>query len=204
MAKVTSRANTAKKWTLIVLVMFLLVAVIAGTYARYTKEGKATGNVPTAKWAVTIKNGSTTLNSTTKNIPFVVQSNTNVVPGKIAPGVTAKAQIEVDLTGTEVAVDLSAAIDKSAIASTWGASYDKLSLTATLDGQSYTVAASNPATVTVPLVGNTAFTASNGKKILELTLTWTNDDENNVDDTTTGEAAPTLTIPVTLTAQQKI
>ena len=202
MAKVTNRTNTAKRGTLIALVLFLLVAVIAGTYARYSKEGKATGSVPTAQWAVTIKNGETTLNSTTQDIDFVVQSNENVVAGKIAPGVTATATIQVDLTGTEVAVDLSAVIDDSAIADSWGASYDKLSLTATLDGQTYAVGTGSPVKVDLP--SGAAFTSANGKKDLVLTIEWTNDDNNNADDTSTGEDAPTLTIPVTLTAQQHI
>ena len=59
----------------------------------------------------------------------------------------------------------------------------------------------------IPLVGNSAFTASNGKKKVTLTLTWANDDENNADDTATGmlaDGSRTITIPVTLTVQQHI
>ena len=62
----------------------------------------------------------------------------------------------------------------------------------------------NGTATTIPLVGNSAFTAANGKRTVTLTLTWTNDDENNEDDTDTGIAAGTLTIPVTLTARQHI
>lgn len=199
MAKVTNRTNTAKKWTLMALVMFLLVAVIAGTYARYSNEGKANGNIQGAKWAVTIKSGNTELNSTTRDITFEVKDNANVVPGKIAPGVTAVAEVELDLTGTEVAVDFDAVIDKNDLNS-FGASSDKLSLTVEVDGNTYTSGTSQ----TINLVNNSAFTEENGKKKVTLTLTWENDDDNNANDTTTGIAAPNLTIPVTLTAQQHI
>lgn len=199
MAKVTNRTNTAKKWTLLVLVMFLLVAVIAGTYARYSNEGKVNGKIQGAKWAVTIKSGDTELNSTTQDITFEVQDNANVVPGKIAPGVTAVAEVELDLTGTEVAVDFDAVIDQNALNS-FGASSDKLSLTVKVDGTTYTSGTSQ----TINLVNNSAFTETNGKKKVTLTLTWENDEYNNANDTTTGIAAPTLTIPVTLTAQQHI
>lgn len=199
MAKVTNRTNTAKKWTLLVLVMFLLVAVIAGTYARYSNEGKVNGKIQGAKWAVTIKSGDTELNSTTQDITFEVQDNANVVPGKIAPGVTAVAEVELDLTGTEVAVDFDAVIDQNALNS-FGASSDKLSLTVKVDGTTYTSGTSQ----TINLVNNSAFTETNGKKKVTLTLTWENDEDNNANDTTTGIAAPTLTIPVTLTAQQHI
>ena len=57
---------------------------------------------------------------------------------------------------------------------------------------------------TLDLPSGAAFTSSNGKKVVTLELTWTNDDTNNADDSTMGYAAPTITIPVTLTAQQHI
>lgn len=199
MAKTTTRQSTAKKWTILALTLFLLVAVVAGTYTRYETVGKATGTVQAAKWAVAIKSGNTTLNSETQEITFQVQNNSNVVPGKIAPAVTAVATIELDLTGTEVAVDFDAVINQTALSS-FGDSGDKLSLTAKVDGATYTSGTAQ----TIPLVNNAAFTEDNGKRTVTLTLTWANDDSNNVNDTATGEAAPTLTIPVTLTAKQHI
>ena len=195
----TTRQSTAKKWTLLALIIFLLVAVVAGTYTRYQTVGEATGNTQAAKWAVAIKSGDKTLSSTTQPITFAVQSNSNVVPNKIAPAVTAVATIELDLTGTEVAVDFDAVIDQTALSS-FGDSGDKLSLAVKVDGTNYT----SGTTHTISLVNNSAFTAENGKKTVTLTLTWDNDDLNNADDTATGVAAPTLTVPVTLTAKQHI
>ena len=194
--------KTRTKRAIFAAIALLLVAyLISSTYARYSTEGKATGTIQVAKWAVVMKaDDGTTLESTTQPITFTVQKNTNVVPGKIAPAVTAVAEVELDLAGTEVAVDFDAVIDQSAIA-TLGASSDKLTLDVKVDGKTYTSGTSQ----TINLIGNSAFTSTNGKKKVTLTLTWDNEDPaNNPDDTTMGEAAPTLEIPVTLTAKQHI
>lgn len=194
--------KTRTKRAIFAAIALLLVAyLISSTYARYSTEGKATGTIQVAKWAVVMKaDDGTTLESTTQPITFTVQKNTNVVPGKIAPAVTAVAEVELDLEGTEVAVDFDAVIDQSAI-ETLGASSDKLTLDVKVDGKTYTSGTSQ----TINLIGNSAFTSTNGKKKVTLTLTWDNEDPaNNPDDTTMGEAAPTLEIPVTLTAKQHI
>ena len=199
MAKNERRTRT-KRAIFVVIALLLVAYLISSTYARYSTVGKANGKVDIAKWAVvmTADNG-TTLNSTTQDITFTVQSNTEVVPGKIAPAVTAKAEIELDLTGTEVSVDFTPTI--GAYTPSTLPSADKITLTSAVEGG--TVGSSNY----IPLVDNSAFTASNGKKKVTLTLTWANDNENNADDTATGmlaDGSRTITIPVTLTVQQHI
>ena len=199
MAK-NERKTRTKRAIFVVIALLLVAYLISSTYARYSTEGKADGKVDIAKWAVVMKaDDGTTLNSTTQDITFKVQSNTEVVPGKIAPAVTAKAEIELDLTGTEVSVDFTPTI--GAYTPSTLPSADKITLTSAVEGG--TVGSSNY----IPLVGNSAFTASNGKKKVTLTLTWANDDENNADDTATGmlaDGSRTITIPVTLTVQQHI
>ena len=194
------RKTRTKRAIFVVIALLLVAYLISSTYARYSTVGEANGKVDIAKWAVvmTADNG-TKLNSTTQDITFTVQSNTEVVPGKIAPAVTAKAEIELDLTGTEVSVDFTPTI--GAYTPSTLPSADKITLTSAVEGG--TVGSSNY----IPLVDNSAFTASNGKKKVTLTLTWANDDENNADDTATGmlaDGSRTITIPVTLTVQQHI
>ena len=200
MAK-NERKTRTKRAIFVVIALLLVAYLISSTYARYSTVGKANGKVDIAKWAVVMTaDDGTTLNSTTQDITFTVQSNTEVVPGKIAPAVTAKAEIELDLTGTEVSVDFTPTIG-AYTPSTTLPSADKITLTSAVEGG--TVGSSNY----IPLVGNSAFTASNGKKKVTLTLTWANDDENNADDTATGmlaDGSRTITIPVTLTVQQHI
>ena len=199
MAK-NERKTRTKRAIFVVIALLLVAYLISSTYARYSTVGKANGKVDIAKWAVVMTaDDGTTLNSTTQDITFTVQSNTEVVSGKIAPAVTAKAEIELDLTGTEVSVDFTPTI--GAYTPSTLPSADKITLTSAVEGG--TVGSSNY----IPLVGNSAFTASNGKKKVTLTLTWANDDENNADDTATGmlaDGSRTITIPVTLTVQQHI
>ena len=199
MAK-NERKTRTKRAIFVVIALLLVAYLISSTYARYSTVGEANGKVDIAKWAVVMTaDDGTTLNSTTQDITFTVQSNTEVVPGKIAPAVTAKAEIELDLTGTEVSVDFTPTI--GAYTPSTLPSADKITLTSAVEGG--TVGSSNY----IPLVGNSAFTESNGKKKVTLTLTWANDDENNADDTATGMLADesrTITIPVTLTVQQHI
>ena len=199
MAK-NERKTRTKRAIFVVIALLLVAYLISSTYARYSTVGEANGKVDIAKWAVVMTaDDGTTLNSTTQDITFTVQSNTEVVPGKIAPAVTAKAEIELDLTGTEVSVDFTPTI--GAYTPSTLPSADKITLTSAVEGG--TVGNSNY----IPLVGNSAFTASNGKKKVTLTLTWANDNENNADDTATGmlaDGSRTITIPVTLTVQQHI
>ena len=199
MAK-NERKTRTKRAIFVVIALLLVAYLISSTYAKYSTVGKADGKVDIAKWAVVMKSDDgKTLNSTTQNITFTVQSNTEVVPGKIAPAVTAKAEIELDLTGTEVSVDFTPTI--GAYTPSTLPSADKITLTSAVEG--LTVGSSNY----IPLVDNKAFTAENGKKKVTLTLTWANDDENNADDTATGmlaDGSRTITIPVTLTVQQHI
>ena len=191
------RRKKATKALLVVVALLLAILLISSTFARYSTVGKADGKVEIAKWAVKMTaDDGTTLDSTTKNITFTVQNNANVVPGKIAPAVTAVATIELDLTGTEVAVDFKADVDP--ITPTNLPSSDKISLTSAVDD------GTPGAYQTIPLVNESAFTAANGKKVVTLTLTWANDDQNNADDTETGIAGGTLTVPVTMTVQQHI
>lgn len=199
MAK-NERKTRTKRAIFVVIALLLVAYLISSTYARYSTVGEATGKVDIAKWAVVIKaDDGTKLDSTTKDITFTVQSNPDVVPGKIAPAVTAKAEIELDLTGTEVSVDFTPTIGDYTPSNL--PSGDKINLTSAVEGGS--VGSSNY----IQLVDNSAFTSSNGKKKVTLTLTWTNDDTNNADDTATGmlaDGSRTITIPVTLTVQQHI
>ena len=201
MAK-NERKTRTKRAIFVVIALLLVAYLISSTYARYSTEGKANGKVDIAKWAVVMKaDDGTTLTSTTRDITFTVQSKDNVVPNKIAPAVTAVATIELDLTGTEVAVDFTATVGEMTNNLPSGVTLpSRVTLTSAVDG-------GTPGTAQViPLVDNSAFTAKNGKKTVTLTLTWENSDTDaaKTEDTAVGVAGGTLTIPVTLTVQQHI
>ena len=129
MAKNERRTRT-KRAIFVVIALLLVAYLISSTYARYTTSGTGTGTVQVAKWNVVMKaDDNTVVTDTTEPITFKVQSNTNVVPGKIAPAVTAKAEVELDLTGTEVAVDFDAVINQANIAKVFGDSASDVTLT---------------------------------------------------------------------------
>ena len=201
MAK-NERKTRTKRAIFVVIALLLVAYLISSTYARYSTEGKEDGKVDIAKWAVVMKaDDGTTLNSTTQDITFTVKSNDNVVPNKIAPAVTAVATIELDLTGTEVAVDFTATVGEMTNNLPSGVTLpSRVTLTSAVDG-------GTPGTAQViPLVDKSAFTAKNGKKTVTLTLTWENSDTDaaKTEDTAVGLAGGKLTIPVTLTVQQHI
>lgn len=201
----TERRSKTKRSILIALVLLLIIYIIGSTYARYTNTFNATGKVQVAKWnvAMTANNGAKTLETTTKDITFTVQSNAYVVEGKIAPDVTAVADIELDLTDTEVAVDFLAEINDSAataLSTALGDSADDVDMKVKINDTELT--AGTPHLISLP--NGEKFTSSNGKIPVTLTLTWTNNEAHNVSDTTAGENAPMLTIPITLTVQQHV
>lgn len=202
MAKNERRTRT-KRAIFVVIALLLVAYLISSTYARYSTVGEATGKVDIAEWHVvmTPDDGGAALTSTTRDITFTVQSNDNVVPNKIAPAVTAVATIELDLTGTEVAVDFTATVGEMTNNLPSGVTLpSRVTLTSAVDG-------GTPGTAQViPLVNNSAFTATNGKRTVTLTLTWENSDTDaaKTEDTVVGVAGGTLTIPVTLTVQQHI
>ena len=183
--------KTTRK-AIIFMIMLVIVSLyfVSGTYARYTS--KITGNttVSTAAWAVAFKQGNAPITDIS-NLTFKVEGNSNVVTGKIAPGMTATATINLDLTGTEVAVDYTATIDSSALKDEFGDSAENI--TVTVNGKTNE-------TGTISLVNDAAFTEENGIVPIEISITWTGDDAND-----TALAGKTdIELPVTLTVQQHI
>ena len=94
--------RTVKLVMIVAMLLVVCLYFVGGTYARYASEFSGDATVSVAKWAVKVDGEE----SETLNINFKVQDNKFVVADKIAPSVTAKAEAEVDLEGTEVAVDL--------------------------------------------------------------------------------------------------
>lgn len=192
-----------KKSTITVVIALLIILTvclyfISGTYARYADSRSGNATVGVAKWAVSITDGTDPLNNDF-DLQFKVEENDNVVAGKIAPETTAKATIQLDLTGTEVAVDFGATIDDEDLSTLFGDSAEDVEVTTAITG-----AATSGTTTTIPLPDGQAFTSENGKINIEITLTWTNNDAHNTSDTEVGVAGGTLELPVELTLKQHI
>ena len=205
MSKTSTRKSTAKKWTLLALIMFLLVTIVSGTYTRYTSTATGSGNVSIAQWAVSVNNENMSNSSAVFNLTFTA-SNPDTVPNKIAPNGTAVAYVDIDLTGTEVSVDFTCALASTAssnLTTIFGSNYaDKITLavgTPVLQGTTSNMTLSG----TTVTVGSSAMS---GVVRVPITLTWTdlNTSAANTADTNTGSTQTALTVPVDLSVTQHI
>lgn len=205
MTKTNTRTNSARKWTILALILFLLVAIIGSTYTRYTSTATGSGDVSIAKWAVSVNGTDMSNAAATFDLTFTA-SNTNTVSNKIAPGGTATAYVDIDLTGTEVSVDFSCALDADAadnLKAVFGNDYaNKVNLTV---GTPVTEGTTSNMTLsgTTVTVGTSAMS---GTVRVPITLTWTdlNTETDNTADTNTGATKSALTVPVELNVTQHI
>ncbi len=212
------RKSTAKRWTLVVLMIFALVALIGSTYARYisTATGEVTAQV--AKWAVKINNVNI-VDEDEFTVTFKEVSNAYVVDGKIAPASSLYADFVIDPTGSEVAIDYDfvlgditasggatapsdIAIEK--VVPVTGATISGAAVTGGTEGTALEADANGKYTGTITLASQSAALSSSEAQVVRVYIKWTNNEEHNTTDTSAGKAAPTLSMQVTGTAKQHI
>ena len=210
-----NRQSKTKKGILVAVMIVCLVALIAGTYARYSSTGTANVSASIAKWHIELNDTNISTASQTVSVPLIYATNEYVANGKLAPGRTATLTLEIDPTGSEVAVDYTFDIDSDAIA-------EALELNSTsaitLTGATYTVGSGEAQTATINngiiSLSESLSDVEAGKAVtVVVTLAWDNaSDANNSSDTLEGVASyntqettgKTITIPVTVTATQHI
>ena len=197
--------------TTMVVLMLLVVALyfVSGTYARYASEFSGEVTAQVAKWSID--------GSQVNSLAFTVATNEFVVADRIAPATTATAETQIDLSGTEVAVDVAieAADDFASKLSDLGLDATQLTLKIEkTEGTTVTVEKDGEGTKANPFVcklqGGKALT---GTLNLKITLAWVNEgaewnakDEKNVKDTAVGTNAEskTLELPVKVIVQQHV
>ena len=198
--------RTVKSFMVIVMLLVVALYFVSGTYARYIDEFTGSADATVAKWAVKVGDAAVENKFT---ITLTEEENENVVNGKIAPDVTLNSNdVVIDLTGTEVAVDVKAEIDPSELESALsalGESADDVTASATVyKGESGT-ASGVVEDGKIPLPDQTTgFTAENGKFHIVVQVKWTNNESHNESDTTAGKTPVTLKIPVKVTLKQHL
>lgn len=180
--------------------------IAAVTYARYRASTVSVGNVNVAKWNISFKDGSNTVLSQQNTVTFTPSSSSYVASGKIAPSSTLTATVKIDPNDSEVAVDYYISIPKSSLSIGGNNNLTVSSITATTNNVANTltvndttldsVAVYKTDTTLIPL---SAIASGNGLTTIVITLQW-NDSENNGANAT----ATSLSIPVTLYAQQHL
>ena len=169
------------------LVIFALITVLFISY----QAGVFADTNEKSGWNVKItSDGTKDLIEGTKDITFEVKDNPNVAKGRIAPGTTAVATIDVDLAGTEYPVEISAFIDKSNL------KYANFELTTKIDGEKIAL---NEVKVFEP-ENSKVFTNVDGKKTVEFEITW----NENGEDTEIGIIGETIDLPIKVKVEQHI
>ena len=97
--------NKYKTLILIVVIVFIYVLMVIRTTAKYNSIISGTDNARVATFSVTVSSVDIedgTKKQFTSGLEFVGDEELSVANGKIAPGYTASAIIEIDASGTEV------------------------------------------------------------------------------------------------------
>lgn len=165
-----------------------LAFVGGGTYARYVAAAEGNGRAEVAKWAVNV-NGANAETSTF-NLEFNAENNADIVAGKIAPGVTATGYVEIDLSGTEVSVEIDCDLG------------DSQGVPAPVKVDRGALEATDPSMKVEENVVKVNGGAMRGTVRVPITLTWDSTDDDA--DTAAGATASDMTVPVTLTVRQHI
>jgi hypothetical protein len=172
-----------KKYLLVALLLALVGVGAFVTYAIYHNSITGNGTINTAAWVIkfTKKDTTTITNNFTFDIDDVTWTNRGTTAGEttdtIAPGAVGTITFEIIGTGSQVPIDWTATVGTLTNAPSNG-------FTAVLNETS----------------GHIAYSATQMKKQVTLTVTWTGDTTNTTYDNS--DQAKQITIPVTLTAQQ--
>lgn len=186
-----------KKNALMLSILLLLVAVTGGmvslTYSRYSSSASGTSTAKVAPWKISV-NGDNVVETSTFTASDITWSASDYISdGYIAPSRSGSFDIEIDPSGSKVAVQYEISLDTTSMDQ-----YSQISISSVK-------------------IGNETLTATNGKyvgiidlseveanttKTITVNVVWTNADANNASDTTIGSTVTNLAIPVTVTASQ--
>ena len=184
------------KKALIVVALLLLISVSFTSYAIYKSSADANTEVTAAAWVVSFEDGGTDVTTANYVVEFGVSdcvNNNHVADGVIAPGATCTKTIDVDATGTEVDVVISATAGTPTVGNSAITGANTFTATAT-------VAAAN---------GVIAYNANPQTTTVTVTLAWDDEDDSDaqsnpdtINDADTDLQGATISVPVTLVAKQ--
>ena len=189
------RQNSKPEIALFLLVLIGIIGTIA--YARSASQATSTMDAQVAPWKVSINSSDivSTNNFTLADITW--DTNEYVADGYIAPGRVGTLNIEIDPSGSQVAMKYKLEIDKSNITN------DSIIISSvTASSGEVTLEEDGSYTGTLSLDEVT----SNTKKVLTIQVEWSNPETTTTDtnDTTTGMNASDISLPVKLTASQLV
>lgn len=172
---------------LLIIAILVLLMVTFSTYAIYRTSQTANGSIKAAAWVIDIGTAAqktANFNFSAADIQWTTHTGKN---NTIAPGDSGTITIPVDADGSEVDVLLTASIG---------------SVSGLPNGMTATVTSGTDGVQTIPYSATTGQMKTN----VVITVTWTGtiDDEEDKDTTDIAKQGANLSIPVTLTARQKL
>lgn len=199
------KISKVKNRTLLFIMIAFLIAIIGGTYSRYSSQGTASGKGEVAKWHIELNDtdislANTSVNVTAETISGV--SSENITSGKMAPGQTLGANFSVDPTGSEVAIDY-----ELEIGAITGENFDTDS-TISISKVTAMVYGESPVEMVVSN-GKYLFFESLDDVLANKNVTFTayinwDVNSNNAADTLNGTSVLNLQVPINVTAKQHI
>ena len=174
---------------LVVALLLLFVGVGFMTYALFTSTATGTATANVAAWSVKVNTDDiVTMDTFTFNAADIVwNSNQYVATGKIAPGSTGTISFDIDATGSEVAVDYTVTVGTIKVGNS-SINNDKISV--------------SPIESTGTIEYSTQSNAM--KRRITLNITWTAQDNAEVNSKDMTLAGQTINIPVTVVVTQKV
>ena len=189
----------------LIIMLIVTILVINRTYALFESMKEFNINMDIAKWNIAVNNLTVGGNQEDKFLikNLLLDDNSNVVAGKVAPGSKGTFDVEIDFKDTDVSVKCELEIDQERMKeaglkfNSFQFSDTSITTTTTTNGKIFIVPLSK-----IQEVGNSETFKLNVKIAFE----WINDETRNIEDTMIGISSvrTKLDIPVKLKFSQYV
>ena len=192
--------NYNRKINKVLFMIFLLIFIYfiknVQTYSKYNTENGGRDSTTVAQWNVKIgKNSMNDGYDFSNELVLKIESNKNVIDGKIAPGTSISTQFSLDCSECETS--LKYIVKPSQIKC--DEREDSRFIVASIDNEKNTMQYDEEQDYYFGIVD----TRDTYKIInIKATVNWYNDDENNVADTESGVENSIIVLPLTVRVEQ--
>ena len=181
---------------MIVLLFFIYFIKNIQTYSKYNTENDGRDSTTVAQWNVKIgKNNMNNGYDFSNELVLKIESNKNVIDGKIAPGTSISTQFSLDCSECETS--LKYIVKPSQIKC--DEKEDSRFIVTSIDNEKNTMQYDEKEKYYFGIID-----ARDAYKIINIkaTVKWNNDDENNVADTESGVENSIIVLPLTVRVEQ--
>ena len=192
--------NYNRKINKVLFMIFLLIFIYfiknVQTYSKYNTENGGRDSTTVAQWNVKIgKNSMNDGYDFSNELVLKIESNKNVIDGKIAPGTSISTQFSLDCSECETS--LKYIVKPSQIKKE--EKEDSRFIVASIDNEKNTMQYDEKEKYYFGIID-----ARDAYKIINIkaTVKWNNDDENNVADTESGVENSIIVLPLTVRVEQ--